>query len=135
MERRRFLKAVTCLPAFALFPCAETDSTDMPRYRTRDILLLQANVAGFRYHGGHHVLSMINEGDPVILRREPHNPYDRRAIALYWRDEKLGYIPRADNVVIANLLDQGATLKAMVWKKKKLCHPHEVIEIQVRFFT
>ena len=135
MDRRRFLKAITCLPVFALFPCSEIGSPDVPRYKTRDVLLLRANVAGFRYYGGNRVLSRINAGDTVIMRREPRNPYDRRAIALYWGNEKLGYIPRADNLVIANLLDQGASLKARVMKKKIRGNPHEMIEIQVRFST
>ncbi len=135
VDRRRFLKAITCLPAFALLPCSETGSQDVPRYDTRDVLLLQANVAGFRYYGGHRVLSRINAGDPVILRREPRNPFDRRAIALYWGEEKLGYIPRADNLVIANLLDQGAPLKARIRKKKACGNPREMLEIQVKFST
>ncbi len=133
MDRRKFLKSLGCLPVFALMPCPGTGPQDVPRYDTREVLLLQANVAGFRYYSGKRVLPEINAGDPVTLKREPRNPYDRLAIALSWGEEKIGYIPRSENRVIAALLDQGATLKARVGKKRACGNPREMIEIQVRF--
>lgn len=135
MERRKFIKLVTCLPLFALHPLSLTGTQDIPKFDPKNILLLQSNVAGFRYYRSENVWLRIKPGDPVTLKREPHNPYDRKAIALYWFDQKLGYIPRVDNSVIANLLDQGASLDACIRKKKESPHFCERLEIEVRCST
>ncbi|HQI02956.1 MAG TPA: HIRAN domain-containing protein [Deltaproteobacteria bacterium] len=131
MERRRFMKLITCLPLVSLYPASPIGSQDVPRYDPKNILLLQANVAGFRYYRGEKVWPRIHPGDAIILKREPHNPHDRKAIALYWHDEKLGYIPRTDNSVIANILDQGATLKASIRKKNLSKNSCQGMEIKV----
>lgn len=39
------------------------------------------------------------------MRREPDNKYDSRAIALYFEGEKIGFIPREDNVILSGFLD------------------------------
>jgi len=131
MERRRFMKLITCLPLVSLYPASPIGSQDVPRYDPKNILLLQANVAGFRYYRGEKVWQHIHPSDPVTLKREPQNPHDRKAVALYWRNEKLGYIPRTDNSVIANLLDQGAPLNASIRKKNPSPNPWERLEIRV----
>ena len=47
-------------------------------------------------------------GGPLILQREPWNPYDDRAIVvLSPQGCKLGYIPRRRNQRLARELDQG----------------------------
>lgn len=131
MERRRFMKLITCLPLVSLYPASPIGSQDVPRYDPKNILLLQANVAGFRYYRGEKVWQFIHSNDPVTLKREPRNPYDCKAVALYWRNEKLGYIPKIDNSVIANLLDQGAPLNASITKKSSSPNPCERLEIRV----
>ncbi len=135
MERRAFLRLVTCLPLFALRPVSLNCTQDIPKFDPKNILLLKSNVAGFRYYRGESVWAKIKPGDPVILKREPRNPYDRKAIALYWYDHKLGYIPRIENSVIANLLDQGASLTAFIRRKKESLHFCERLEIEVRCST
>ncbi|MDQ7040264.1 MAG: HIRAN domain-containing protein [Rhodothermus sp.] len=82
---------------------------------TRSVVLLETCVAGFRYYEGPQVQHRLHAGQPLVLCRELTNPYDDRAIALYTTDgAKLGYIPRADNSVLAALLDQGASLQATI---------------------
>lgn len=51
---------------------------------------------------------------PAILKLEPDNEFDFRAIEVYWRQYKMGYIPRAQNKVLYNLLKDGATLEAKI---------------------
>lgn len=41
------------------------------------------------------------------LVREPDNRRDRRAVAVYADDRKLGYLPREDNRVLAKLIRRG----------------------------
>jgi hypothetical protein len=44
-------------------------------------------------------------GDVLSLVREPKNKYDEYAIALFWKDKKLGYIPAEHNMILATMLD------------------------------
>ena len=47
--------------------------------------------------------------------REPENPYDERAILVEnLEGEKLGYIPRRKNEVLASLMDAGKSIYARV---------------------
>jgi hypothetical protein len=42
------------------------------------------------------------------LRKEPNNEHDECAIALFWQDEKIGYVPASCNEIIARLIDAQA---------------------------
>lgn len=97
--------------------------------------LLSATVAGTPYYDfpaiGSQLLAVEEpeELDPDVLippslpsfkkfsatlRLEPDNEFDFRAIEVYWRQYKMGYIPRAQNKVLYNLLKDGATLVAKI---------------------
>lgn len=69
-------------------------------------------VAGLQYHPGVHL--RLKNGDALRMVREPDNPYDANAVALYAGGIKLGYIPKKENTSLANLLDQNAVLHAKV---------------------
>ena len=34
----------------------------------------------------------IKKGDVLSLRKEPSNKYDRKAVAVYWKHKKIGYL-------------------------------------------
>lgn len=51
-------------------------------------------------------VASLKPGKPVLLVREPRNQYDPCAIAVYIDGEKVGYIPRNQNRVIASFIDQ-----------------------------
>jgi len=82
----------------------------------RRLTLLETQVAGYQYYQGKLVEPGLKAGMPLGLIREPNNSYDSNAIAVYYGQTKIGFIPRAENAVLANILDQGmllnATLKA-----------------------
>lgn len=69
-------------------------------------------VAGLQYHPG--ISLRLQAGDALKMVREPDNPYDANAVALYAGDTKLGYIPKKENTTTAMLLDQNAVLAARV---------------------
>ncbi len=131
MHRRTFIKQLFCLPLFILGPAARQCAQDIPRPDTRRILLLDTHVAGFRYYEGANIWDYLGPGDPLELRREPTNPHDARATALYWREHKLGYIPRTDNAAVAGFLDQGAPLKASIKQKNGSAGPWECLQVEV----
>lgn len=83
----------------------------------RDIFLLETHIAGMNYHQAAQLASPCEAGQILILRREPSNPYDDLAIAvLTLADEKLGYVPRHRNPVLARLMDAGKRLRVSVAK-------------------
>ena len=70
--------------------------------RSRNLLV--CNIAGFTYYDGLDVIEHLNLGTQVNLKSEPDNPYDPNAVSIYYKDTKLGYIPKYKNEYISNLL-------------------------------
>ena len=70
--------------------------------RSRNIL--DCHIAGFTYYDGLDVIEELKQGTPVMLHAEPENPYDSEAVAIYYKDTKLGYVPQAKNSFVSNLL-------------------------------
>ncbi len=109
VNRRQFFKKMSAL---AFLPFA---GPIIKQPKAEDTFLFECFVAGFVYYDGEKVLERLAPGDPLFLKREPHNPYDPLAIEIYTRQGvKLGYIPRKINTVPAALLDQSVLLKAMI---------------------
>lgn len=123
MNRRKFLKLIAAAPFLTFAQKAAAEE--------KKVLLLQTNVAGFRYYEGNSVWPLLYTSDPLELRREPWNAHDDKAVALYWQNSKLGYIPRADNAVIANLLDQKHALTAAVQEKRQTENPWKRLWVRV----
>ena len=48
------------------------------------------------------------------LVREPDNIHDPNAVAVYFHEEQLGYVPRVENTAIAQMLDRGEHLEASI---------------------
>ncbi len=80
----------------------------------QQIKLLSSNVAGYQYYKGHLVENEFTTGVPLILVREPKNRYDSNAIAIYYKSTKIGFIPMAENTILANMLDQGVCLETTI---------------------
>ncbi|PID64226.1 MAG: hypothetical protein CR962_01835 [Gammaproteobacteria bacterium] len=57
----------------------------------------------------------IFAGEPLILRRESDNEYDKNAIEILTKNKvKLGYVPKKHNSVIAALIDQHCDIFASI---------------------
>ena len=82
----------------------------------RDIMLFDTVVAGSSHvEGIRGILSLLHVDDRLEFVREPENPFDENAIAVMTEnDEKIGYVPRADNVVFSRLMDAGKQLYGKV---------------------
>lgn len=98
--------------------------------RRNFIQLVIARVPVLRWKS---LFSAFQTNQSLILRREPDNFADKNAIALYWQDQKLGYIPRTDNVVIAQLMDKGEQLGARMTDLSLSSNPWERVGIGVYF--
>ena len=93
---------------FALFDGGKDREPD----DDRGVFLLDSPVAGIKFACGFGYLAGLEDGEEVRLVREKDNSHDRNAVAVYHGATKIGYIPRSDNTVIANLMDGGRELYA-----------------------
>ena len=81
-----------------------------------DTCLLETNIAGTFYRDMMVMEGRIEQGDILYLAREPDNKYDTNAILVTAEDGYvLGYIPRVDNDVLANMMDDGKELYAVLY--------------------
>lgn len=106
----------------------------MPRLFVRepDIPPLHLTLAGFAHHRAEAIWPFLRPGLPLELRREPWNRHDPLAVAVYYRREKLGYLPRADNAAIARWLDQGRALHASIAGLADAPHPLARVQLRVQ---
>ena len=87
----------------ALVVDAEIVASEAPMDRHFD----DFHIAGFTYHDGVDVFSELKIGTMLTLLAEPDNRYDNFAVAIYYREHKLGYIPKGKNKYIGKFLNFG----------------------------
>ena len=97
----------------------------------RKLLLQESPLAGFQYHRASAIWPFLRVGEVVHLRREPSNPHDRYAVAVWFKNEHLGYIPRSENRTLARLMDQGQPLEASIARLLDERNPWRKIRIRV----
>ena len=73
----------------------------------QSIYYMDCHIAGFKYWDGLEVFEHLRIGTPLHLVREKDNKYDPEAIAVYWKDTKLGFIPTDKNTDLSKFLDMG----------------------------
>jgi len=56
--------------------------------------------------GAREMLARMTDGVMVKIEREPHNRFDRRAIAIHYQGQKLGFIKADENRAISRWLDE-----------------------------
>lgn len=86
---------------------------------SRPIRLIDTFVTGtFFVKGVDSLADRLREGDRLTLLREPDNRYDKYAIVVNDPEgNKLGYVPRKNNIVLANLMDAGKSVYATLTRK------------------
>ena len=95
----------------------------------REIRLSSPYLAGFQYYEGPEIEPQLRENNLLTLKREPTNPHDRYAIEVFQNNTKLGYLPRAENKVIAWLMDQGVAVKARILKVDPEVYAYRKVKI------
>ncbi len=104
----------------------------LPQAQSKPEKTLQHSpVAGFQYYQGERIWPQLKLGQTIRLHRETDNAYDKQAVALYWRDYKLGFIPRRQNFTIAQLLDQQQPLTGRIHQLSQSRNPWKRIEIEI----
>jgi HIRAN domain len=84
-----------------------------------EIFLIETHVAGTSHVPIREIERGISIGDSLVLRREQDNPHDSLAILILTeKGEKLGYVPRDRNEILARLMDAGKFLFARLESKE-----------------
>lgn len=97
----------------------------LPMPFTREIFLIETHIAGTAHVPVQDVEPGLSDGDVFVFQREPANPYDPLAIRIHdTHGNKLGYVPRDKNEILARLMDAGklvfGKLYAKTWHGKWL---------------
>ena len=127
--RRRFLGAL--LGSAAALSTRPTAANPQPR----KVLVQHSPLAGFQYHHGEDLWPSLRVGDTLTLVREPQNRYDDCAVRVDWQGRKLGYVPRRENVAVAQMLDRGERLEATLAALSESRNPWGRIEFKVRLLA
>jgi HIRAN domain. len=91
------------------------------------------NVAGFIYWDAPLVFERMHVGDIVTLEREEDNKFDPYAIALYYSDHKIGFVPRGHNHELSKFLETGHSdiFEARINSINPTAHSEEKIGITI----
>lgn len=105
---------------------------EMPLPYSNEIFLMDCHIAGTSHVDDMDALFPgLQIGQKLLLRREASNEHDGLAIlVLTESNQKLGYIPRAQNEVISRLLDAGKMLFGRITFKEDE-HGWKKIDIKV----
>lgn len=64
------------------------------------------SIVGTQYTGTpESFVAALQPGTPVKLVREPNNPKDTNAVAVYVDSTRIGYVPMKQNAVLAQFID------------------------------
>ncbi|MQX37439.1 HIRAN domain-containing protein [Roseospira navarrensis] len=114
VSRRRLFEGAASFGLGAVVPAPAVASI-VPGAPPRWLPLIETHVAGTAYYEAARVRDSLHPGDALVLKREPSNPHDARAIEVFTaQGVKLGYVPRVRNPPFAALMDDGQALRATV---------------------
>ncbi len=130
MERRNFFKTIFSALITAI---AGLNGMNLLRQDTRrmNTLLQKLPVAGFQFYDGEKVWPMLQPGSELQLVREPENKYDSQAVKVLWQNRQLGYLPRADNSAVSQMMDRGERVYATINRLQESQNPWERVEVEV----
>ncbi len=127
LTRRRFFETLAATPFLIL-----AGKQAVARQTPRRIPLCRCYIAGFQYHSGPAILRALRKGQRLSLKREPNNPHDALAIAVYTTTgKKIGYLPRRLNEIPATLMDQGQPVQSFIHRVTRNAPTWEMVAIQV----
>lgn len=63
------------------------------------------SIVGMKHAGTEQFVASLKPGLAVTLVREPENKFDKRAVAVWCGDKKIGYLPGNQNAEISAKID------------------------------
>jgi hypothetical protein len=112
---------------------AKVGGLDIGKPFSRQIYLISASIAGAYYVDNiHDLLEEIEIGTMLRFLREPENKYDELAILVKDQNgNKMGYVPREKNPILARLMDAGKRIYGTV---KEVDNDDSYINIEMEIF-
>ncbi|MCL1932006.1 MAG: HIRAN domain-containing protein [Treponema sp.] len=106
---------------------------DIGKPFSKQIYLISASIAGLFYVDNiHDVLDEIKLESKLRFVREPDNQHDELAIQVKdQNDNKLGYIPRQKNPILARLMDAGKHIYGTV---KEINNDDSYMNVEMEIF-
>lgn len=80
---------------------------------------MSCDIAGTSHIHSQFIFKEIKQLDILELRHE-NNPYDHLAVAIYFRNTKIGYVPRKQNEALGRLLMAG-------WENRIIAHVVDIL--------
>lgn len=107
-------------------------SLDIGKPFSQEIFLIEVHIAGTTYVDNIEAIEpKLIEGTEVAFFREVDNAFDGNAILVKDADgNKLGYVPRVNNEILARLMDAGKLVYGKV-KRKEWIGDWVKIEVEV----
>lgn len=91
---------------------------------------MHCQIAGFSYHEGPLVFNELTVGAELTLVIEPNNKYDPTAVAVYYGNSKLGYLPADKNNIVHLLLEMGYDIfETRIQRIDPATHPENQVHI------
>jgi hypothetical protein len=112
---------------------AQKGGLDIGKPFSRQIYLISASIAGAYYVDNiDDLLDEIEIGTKLRFFREPDNKYDELAILVKDQNgNKMGYVPRSKNPILARLMDAGKRIYGTV---KEINNDDSYINIEMEIF-
>lgn len=86
-------------------------------------------LAGAKFYQLPWILNDLKIGDDIALIPEPENRYDENAVAIHFKEKKLGFVPRVNNSNLQKLILANANVMGKIsvlnpqgeqWKQVKV---------------
>lgn len=99
----------------------------------KKIHLANFHIAGFGFWEGCEAFEHLKIGTKLDLVRETDNAFDPYAVAIYYGEYKLGFIPRGKNHDISKYLDMGLgdIYDVRITRITPDVHPEDQVEVIV----
>ena len=103
----------------------------------KKVHLTNFHIAGFGFWEGCEAFGKLKIGTRLALVREPDNTFDPYAVAIYFGEYKLGFIPRDSNQDISKYLDMGlgAIYEVRITRITPDVHPEQQVEVVVNILN
>ena len=91
------------------------------------------HIAGFTYWDGCKAFSELKIGRALKLIREEGNKFDPHAVAIYYENYKLGFVPQSENKQFSQFLDLGYTdiFDVRIQRLSPEAHPEKQVAVVI----
>lgn len=99
----------------------------------KDRTIFEFPVFEFAFNDGITIIKKLKPGKTVTLKAEADNPYNPDAVAIYYKDAKIGYIPEGDGYLFQLLyFGHNDIIEAKISHKNLKCNEGCKLRVAVK---